>query len=75
MVRGTAPRTAARRTPRRAADPKDERAIAFLHEVLVGDSSWRMSEVRRLAELHTLVALGPWHLDGLDGCAGDSSTG
>jgi hypothetical protein len=50
----------------RSADPVADRALAFMEDILVGDSSWRLSDVRRLMELHTLIAIGHWHADGLD---------
>jgi hypothetical protein len=37
-----------------------------MEDILVGDTSWRLSDVRRLMELHTLIAIGHWHADGLD---------
>jgi hypothetical protein len=55
--------------PERSADPAADRALAFMEDILVGDASWRLSDVRRLMELHTLIAIGHWHAEGLDSTA------
>jgi hypothetical protein len=41
-------------------------ALAFLTDVLVGETAWQVREVQNLLALHTLVAIGRWHAAGLD---------
>ena len=57
--------------PERSADPAADRALAFMEDILVGETSWRLSDVRRLMELHTLIAIGHWHAEGLDNMTTD----
>jgi hypothetical protein len=39
-------------------DREGDQATAFLEDILSGETDWRLSDVQRLLELHTLVALG-----------------
>jgi hypothetical protein len=41
-------------------------ALAFLGDVLSGDSNWSVDEVTKLLALHTLVAVGRRRVVGLD---------
>ena len=50
--------------------PADERALAFLEDVLNGEMRWQLADVQRLAAMHTLAAIGHWHAEGLDGPSG-----
>ena len=56
-------------------DPAEERTLAFLGEILTGDAPWRLSEVQKLLELHTLISVERWHADGLDCLASEPRKG
>jgi hypothetical protein len=53
----------------RPVPPDEEAALAFLGDILTGESHWTLGEVQEILALHTLVALGHWHGAGLDGRA------
>jgi len=40
--------------------------LAFLEDVLVGDTGWRLSDVRRLVELQALISIGRSEADGFE---------
>jgi hypothetical protein len=46
-------------------EPGEAATLDFLTDVLVGDTTWSLGEVQDLLALHTLVALGHWHAEGL----------
>jgi hypothetical protein len=55
--------------------PRSEAAAAaFLTDILVGETPWQVREVRDLLALHTLVAIGRWHAQGLDDICGASDS-
>jgi hypothetical protein len=47
-------------------DQSDEGALAFIGDVLLGETGWSMDEVTKLLALHTLVAVGRAKVVGLD---------
>ena len=49
-----------------SADAREQRVLDFLGDVLAGDARWQIGEVQRLLALHTLVAIGRHHAEGLD---------
>lgn len=44
----------------------DEGALALLSDVLIGDSHWTMTELRRLISMRELSERGRWRLGALD---------
>ena len=47
-------------------DRSDEGALAFIGDVLMGETRWSVDEVTKLLALHTLVAVGRAHVVGVD---------
>jgi hypothetical protein len=59
---------------RRPVPRSEAAAAAFLTDVLVGETPWSVREVQNLLALHTMVAIGRWHAQGLDDvCLGADS--
>lgn len=56
--------------PRPPGTSTDGAILAFLSEVLIGDSAWTMPEVRRLIAMRELAELGRWRAGSLDDGAG-----
>ena len=56
------------RTDRRSAPipAADEAALAFLSEILIGDSGWTLAEVQGLISMRESAELGRWRVPGPD---------
>ncbi len=56
------------RTDRRPASipAADEAALAFLSEILIGDSSWTLAEVQGLISMRESADRGRWRIAGPD---------
>jgi hypothetical protein len=56
------------RTNRRSAPiaAADQAALAFLSEILLGDSSWTLAEVQGLISMRESAELGRWRVAGPD---------
>jgi hypothetical protein len=52
--------------PRAAIPPTDQAALAFLSEILLGDRSWTVAEVRRVVAMREAAELGRWRVAGSD---------
>lgn len=72
--RGRRPRAAGRAgsgDPREWAHSiREQAALAFLTEILVGDCDWTLGEVRRLVALREAADRGRWQARGSDGAGG-----
>jgi hypothetical protein len=44
-------------------DPVADQLVAFFEDVLLGDTDWRLAEVRRVIDMHELAAAGHWETD------------